>query len=114
MVTALTLLHKSNELRVSVEGYKEKLICGDCVARDIKAWYPIDNSWVLKDGFKYRWQKDQNNLTTDYLYADPKLSDEEAHDMHLHIWKVHDSSITGAGFSYKQGYISSSLLETLH
>jgi hypothetical protein len=113
MVTALTLLHKSNELRVSVEGYKEKFECSECVEQGVNAWYPRGNSWAQKDGYKYRWKMDVNNNVTDQLYADPTFTDQEAHDMHIHVWNMDSGRDSGVGSSFRQGFISPSLLYIL-
>lgn len=71
-------------------------------------WYPGANSWENKGSYKVKYKLDNNGKCTEILMARSSLTDKQADDDHIHIYKVGESD-QGATFRDKQGKLKYTL-----
>jgi hypothetical protein len=51
-------------------------------------WYPGANVWEDKGSYLVKYKFDSSGKCTDIMYARAGLSNKEADEEHIHIWKV--------------------------
>ncbi|MGL5060975.1 MAG: hypothetical protein ACRC62_13455 [Microcoleus sp.] len=67
-------------------------------------WYPGANSWENKGSYKVKYKFDNNGKCSDILMARSSLSDRQADNDHIHIYKVGETG-QGATFRDEQGRV---------
>ncbi|MBZ8180668.1 hypothetical protein [Oscillatoria salina] len=65
-------------------------------------WYPGANRWENKGSYKVKYKLDSNGKCTDILMARSGLSDKEADNDHIHIYRVGETA-QGTTFRDDQG-----------
>lgn len=65
-------------------------------------WYPGANIWENKGSYKVKYTFDGNGKCTEILMARSSLTDKQADDEHIHIYRVGETD-QGATFKDDQG-----------